>query len=356
MISPRNAIQKMRPYSPPTGLRHGKLRLDFNENTVGCAPEILIGLSKALDQNWLATYPDYTEIQPKLASFFGVKEDQVNLTNGTDEAIQLVINTYVDPGDEVIVLDPTYAMYRFYAEIAGAEVREIGYRDVPGDSEFERVLSVSFEGITEVISDRTKVIFLPNPNNPTGSILTLSEIKKILLSRPNICVVVDEAYFDFWGISALPLIAQFTNLVVLRTFSKAHGLAGLRVGCILSTGENIANIQKGQSPYSVNCLATAAVSLAIDASKATQEFAKQAVLGRKLLETALAQNRFTYWRSEANFVLFDAGEVADLLLERCKEAGILIRDRRHDLPRALRVTAGTPNQVEQFTDILERIR
>ena len=117
----------MAPYSPPTGGRAGKLRLDFNENTVGCSPRVIDFLREKLTAEALPVYPEYVEAMGELAAFFGVATEEFLLTNGTDEAIQVLINTYVDDGDEVLLLHPSYAMYRFYAELAGGEVRELSY-------------------------------------------------------------------------------------------------------------------------------------------------------------------------------------------------------------------------------------
>src|SRR3954464_10728439 len=127
-LRPREAILQMAPYSPPSGGRTDKLRLDFNENTVGCSPKVTEFLKQRLMENRLATYPEYSEARAELAAHFRVDNDQMLISNGTDEPIQVLINTYVDDGDEVIILRPSYAMYRFYAEIAGGEIHEIDYR------------------------------------------------------------------------------------------------------------------------------------------------------------------------------------------------------------------------------------
>src|SRR6516225_11094245 len=133
-IKPRDAVIRMAPYSPPTGGRLGKLRMDFNENTVGCSPRIAQFLRDQISEAALSVYPDYTGVREALAPHFGVAPDEILLTNGTDEAIQVLINTYVDDGDEVLLLRPSYAMYRFYAEVAGAVVREVDF--LPPDFEF----------------------------------------------------------------------------------------------------------------------------------------------------------------------------------------------------------------------------
>ncbi len=127
-IRPREAVLQMAPYHPPTGGRSDKLRLDFNENTIGCSPKVIEFLKQRLEENQLAVYPEYTDAKRELASYFKVAESEMLLTNGTDEAIQVLINTFVDDEDEVIILRPSYAMYKFYAEVAGGAIRELDYR------------------------------------------------------------------------------------------------------------------------------------------------------------------------------------------------------------------------------------
>ncbi len=356
MPEPRTEIQRMRPYNPPTGNRGGKLRLDFNENTGGCPLHVLKAVSEALSKDLLATYPDYEVARQRIADFFEVAEAQILMANGTDEAIQLLVNTFVGPGDEVVVLHPTYAMYRFYAEIAGAKIQEVSYRELPGSEPLERVLQVELDDILDKVGDRTRAIFLPNPNNPTGSTISLETILGVLQAAPYSCVLIDEAYFDFWGVTALALLERNENLFISRTFSKAYGLAGMRFGCLISHAENISNMKKSHSPYSVNSLSIVAVLAAIQDRVWINEYAVQVRQGRELLERELPRHGYSYWKSHANFILFDAGDRADALLQRSLESGVLIRDRRHDLPGALRVTAGLAGQMERFVSVLEELR
>src|SRR5580704_114879 len=149
---PRAAVLKMAPYSPPTGNRAGKLRLDFNENTIGCSPRVIEFLKQQLTPERLSIYPDYADVRPALAEFFHVNPAQLLLTNGTDEAIQVLINTYIDDGDEVLLLHPSYAMYRFYAEVAAANIREIEYRQ--GSLEFP------LEELLDAISPHTRAVLI----------------------------------------------------------------------------------------------------------------------------------------------------------------------------------------------------
>src|SRR5713226_5026151 len=183
---PRRAVLDMAPYSPPTGNRAGSLRLDFNENTVGCSPRIVEFLKQQLSGERLAIYPDYAGVRPALAEFFHVEPGQLLLTNGTDEAIHVLINTYIDDGGEVILLHPSYAMYRLYAEVAGACILEVDYR--PGTLEFP------LEELLAAITPATRAVLIANPNNPTGTAVPLAGVERILKRARKSVVLIDEAY------------------------------------------------------------------------------------------------------------------------------------------------------------------
>ncbi len=345
MLKPRSAVQRMRPYSPPTGGRLNNLRLDFNENVVGCSPRVRQFIANIVTEDLLATYPDYDEVRRDLAVFFGVKPSQLLLTNGTDEAIHLLVETFVESKDEVVVLTPSYAMFRFYAELADAELVEVPYR--------RDNLSFEIDAVLAAVNPRTKGIFISNPNNPTGTSIALNDIAVLLTAAPHACVLIDEAYFEFHGETCLPWIERYDNLFVSRTFSKAFGMAALRVGCIFSAEGNAVAMRKAQSPYSVSQVAAIAAAEAVRDSEFIQRYVEQTLEGRRLIEEALDRLGIRRFPSSANFVLFDAGDQADEIFRRCRDAGVLIRDRRHELPGCLRVTAGPPDQIARFIEILE---
>src|ERR1700722_7183951 len=202
MPKPREAVVRMAPYSPPAAGRHHAIRLDFNENTVGCSPAVIEFLKTHLTAGALSMYPEYSEAKPELASFFGVAESEMLFTNGTDEAIQVLINTYIDDGDDVLILRPSYAMYRFYAELAGASIREV---------DFHSDLSFPLEQLLDAIRQNTRAILIANPNNPTSTGVDVAGIERILQAAPEAAVLIDEAYFDFSGITVLASIARYAN-------------------------------------------------------------------------------------------------------------------------------------------------
>src|SRR5579872_2083483 len=344
---PREAVQRMAPYSPPTGGRAGKLRLDFNENTVGCSPRVIEYLKEKLSVGELAIYPEYLDTRRELAEFFRVATTELLLTNGTDEAIQVLVNTYVDDDDHVVVLRPSYAMYRFYAEVAGASVQEIDYR--------RDDLSFPLEELLDAIQPSTRAVAIANPNNPTGTGTTLAGIERILKKAANAVVLIDEAYFEFSGVTALRLIETTPNLFVSRTFSKVYGMAAMRFGCLFSQSANIAWLHKAQSPYSVNTLAAIAARAAIRDREYVENFVREVLAARELVYVGFRKLGIRYYPSQANFVLFEAGERAIPIRDELRNRGVLVRDRSYEIRGCVRVTIGTRQQMERFLTELERL-
>jgi histidinol-phosphate aminotransferase len=347
LISPRKAVQNMAPYSPPSAGRAGKLRLDFNENTVGCSPRVIEFLKTKLCEDQLSVYPEYTRVRPALANFFKVKPDDLLLTNGTDEAIQVLINTYIDDADEVIILRPSYAMYRFYADVAGANIKEVDYE--PG------TLAFPIEALLAAITSSTRAILISNPNNPTGTATNLPAIKRILDRAPRAAVLIDEAYYDFCGVTALPWIEDYPNLFVSRTFSKVYGMAAMRIGCLFSQAANVQYLHKAQSPYSVNLLAALAAEAAVEDTEFVAKYVAEALAARELLRAGLAQLGIGQAESSANFILGYFGDRAIEVRDALRDKAILVRDRSYEIPGGVRITAGTREQAQAVLDELERI-
>jgi histidinol-phosphate aminotransferase len=346
-LRPRDAVLKMAPYSPPTGGRAGKLRLDFNENTVGCSPRVLAALRDCLTPGSLTIYPEYTDAKKEVAAFFGVAPEALLFTNGTDEAIQVLVNTYVDDGDDVLLMRPSYAMYRFYAEVAGGAIRELEY--CAGD------LAFPLEAFLAAIRPGTRAVIIANPNNPTGSAIDLHAIESILQAAPGAAVLIDEAYFEFYGVTALPLIERYPNLFVSRTFSKVYGMAAMRMGCLFSRPVNIAYLHKAQSPYSVNALAVMAAREAIRDSGYIENYVAEVHAARGLLRAGLDELNIPYFPSQANFILMRIGPRAIEVRDRLREKDVLVRDRSYEIEGCVRVTVGTREQVRRFLRELKEI-
>ena len=345
-LKPRAAVLKMAPYSPPTAGRAGKMRLDFNENTIGCSPRVIEALRRGIEAEDLAIYPEYGGAKADIAAYFKVAPEQFVFTNGTDEAIQIFVNTYVDDGQEVIVLKPAYAMYRFYAEVAGARIVEVPY---PPEMEFP------VDHLLRAITKDTRAVLIANPNNPTGTAVSLDGVMRILKRARHAAVLIDEAYFEFSGITALPEIGANPNLFVCRTFSKVFGMAAMRLGCLFSTERNIGYLHKAQSPYSVNMLAIRAAQAAVEDVDYVQNYVAEALAARELLCLGLERLGIGYVPSSANFVLGRFGERAIEVRDALRVRGILVRDRGYEAPGCVRITVGTREQTRKMLAALEEI-
>ena len=343
MIKPRKAVMEMQAYNPPTSGREDSLRLDFNENTVGCSPNIIKNIRK-IQQNTLSIYPEYTKIRKELVKYCNVGVDEVIPTNGTDEAIKTIFETYIEKGkDEVIIPVPTYAMFKFYAQLNQAVIKEILYN---------QDLSFPTKQVLGAINNKTKIIVLVNPNNPTGtSINTKDTIKIINKAKSNNAVVlIDEAYYQFCSKTSIPLIKNYDNLFITQTFSKAFGLAGLRLGYIISNKNNIDIIQKVLSPYSVNVVATICASAALKDLKYVEKYVAEVKQSKKILYKELNELGIKCYKSDANFVLLRIGSQTAKFCKLLREKGILVRDRSSDqlLNGCVRITIGNIKQTKQL--------
>jgi histidinol-phosphate aminotransferase len=223
----RKAILERHTYEAPAEGRWGKIRLDFNENTTGCSTAALAALRR-LSGKELAMYPEYQEPTKILARYFGVKPEELLLTNGGDDALRVFFDTFVEPGSHILICEPTFPMYRYYAEIAGARVEALHY---------SREMEFPLADVLKALRAKPRVFFLANPNNPTGTLVDKGAIEKILKAAPHTAVVLDEAYADFSGVTGVPWIRRHLNLFIAKTFSKAAGLAGLRLGTVIAQRE-----------------------------------------------------------------------------------------------------------------------
>ena len=221
--APRAVIARMKEYHPPLAGRDG-LRLDFNENTLACSPRVIETLGRIVAGD-LTRYPERGPVEALVAAHLGVSAEQVLLTNGVDEAIHVLAQTYLDESAEILLPVPTYSMYEVYASATGARIVT-----VPAAADF----AFPAAQVLAAIADRTRIVAIANPNSPTGSVASRAQIIRLLEAAPHAIVLVDEAYFHFYGETALDLLPQYPNLVIARTFSKAYGLAGLRLGGLIA--------------------------------------------------------------------------------------------------------------------------
>jgi histidinol-phosphate aminotransferase len=331
MLRPADNLRRVKSYHPPLAGRSG-LRLDFNENTAGCSPRVIERL-RAITADDLSRYPEREPAEKLAADWLGITAAQVLLTNGVDEAIHLLCETYLQPGDEAIVVIPTFGMYEVYASATGATVVT-----VQADADFRLPLA----SVLTRISARTRLIAIANPNNPTGAVAGAADLLTIAERAPDAAILVDEAYFDFYGQSLVGEIASRENLFIARTFSKAYGMAGLRIGVLAGPAAQMDSIRRIASPYNVNAVALACLPAALGDRDYVTSYVAAVRRGRAQLEAELGALGIQYWPSEANFVLAQFGAAHEALVAAVRRRGILVRDRHRDPGCAgcVRITVG----------------
>ena len=349
MLKPRNAVSAIPAYHPPLAGREG-LRLDFNENTVGCSPRVLDRL-RSLTAEDLARYPERQPIEARVANFLGVSDAELLLTNGVDEAIHLLCQTYLAPGDEALIVVPTYSMYRIYMSAAGAQVITI-----PADSNFQ----LPVKALCDRITNRTRLIAIANPNNPTGTFTPSEQLLEIARSAPSAAILIDEAYFEFCGKTLLPRRREYPNVFITRTFSKAYGLAGLRIGVLIGDAEQMPSLRRVCSPYNVNAVALACLPGALADQNYIEQYVTETLQSRTRLEGILAKRGIKFWPSQANFVLARIGSTksdSQVFVEQMHRRGILVRDRSadHACEGCVRFTLGTAEHTNRLLAALDEV-
>jgi histidinol-phosphate aminotransferase len=346
MLEARAAVQKLQSYHPPLAGRQG-LRLDFNENTVGCSPHVLARM-RTLEAEALARYPDREPVEREVARFLRLDAAQLLLTNGVDEAIHLLCSTYLEAGDEAIIVVPTFAMYSLFAQAEGARVVEI--RSGP-DFAFPTA------ELLAKIGPRTRLIAVANPNNPTGAAVSEEILLQIAEVAPHAALLVDEAYFEFHGETLLTRPARPPNVFVGRTFSKAYGLAGLRIGVLLGEAQQMAMVRRVASPYNVNAVALAVLPEALQDTAYVDRYTAEVRRNRDLLEQELDTLGLYYWPSRGNFVLVRIGSAHKEFVQSLRDRGILVRDRNSDpgCEGAVRLTVGSDAHTQTLIAALRSV-
>ena len=346
----RKAVLNLAAYNAPKEGRAKKLRLDFNENTVGCSPAVLRALSRMTAKE-MAIYPEYQETTNRLARYFGVRPAEMHLTNGIDDALHLIADTFIEHDDSVLVVEPTFDMYRFFAELAGARVVALRY-----DEEMRFPVREVIRALRQPRKKCPRVLYIANPNNPTGTLVQQKELRQLLSAAAHTLVLVDEAYFDFAGLTILKWIRRYPNLLVARTFSKSAGLAALRVGCLFGNTKLLAGMRRACSPYPVNSAALVAAAAAVGDPGFLRSYTREVLQSRAMLEEGLVQLGARIYPSSANFVLADFGSAARSLVRALEHQGILVRGRK-DFPRDgfVRISAGTRADTRKLLRAMEGI-
>ncbi len=349
----KSYIHSIRPYQPgkpireverELGLRH-VVKLASNENPLGPSGKALRAMRRALQESHLYPEGSCFYLVRRLAQELGVSESQLLIGNGSNEIIELLARGYLSEGDEVLSSETSFLVYPILAQACGAKYVSVPMKDFRFD----------LRALADAVTERTKIIFIANPNNPTGTYVTEQEVQDFLARvPPHVLVCFDEAYVDFVEAADFPHMLFYIksnrpNVVILRTFSKAYGLAGLRVGYAVGSPDVIAYLHKIRQPFNVNSIAQAGATAALDDSFFLWRTKKLAVHGRLYFYKHLKRMGLRYIPSQANFVLFDTGGDGAAVCEALLKKGIIVRSMvSYGLPSWVRVSIGRRSQNALF--------
>ncbi len=346
MLQVKPQIAALSIYRPPWSSidRTAFLRFDLNENTLPLPDCVKAALKDWIDSDQIPLYPDYAAFMPKLAGYVGAEPEQLLVSNGSDQAIEVVLRSFLGKDDELLMAQPGFPMFSQIAGVIGAKVKGIPYTP---DLHFPR------QEFFAAVSAATKLIVLVNPDNPTGVSIQQDVIEEALALRPDLPVLVDEAYFEFTGVTALPLLTEHPNLIILRTFSKAFALGGLRLGYIIAHPKLITEFIKVRGPFDVNtCALTAAAAQLDDPAATWKRFPQETMQASKpYLEAFFKKNKVRHYPSAAHFLLVEP-ENRDGAVTYLKDRGILVRPMvASAISKTFRMNVGTLEQTKHFAEV-----
>jgi histidinol-phosphate aminotransferase len=296
----------------------------------------------------LNTYPhDYPQLQSKIAEYLKISKDCIRITDGADGAIDTIAFACLEKGDSVVIPSPSFGMFYVPTVIEGTNIIKPEY----GPS-----MEFPLEETLNAIDEKTKLVIICNPNNPTGTIVKKEDILKILEKAKNSFVMIDEVYGEFTGQTCVDLINDHPNLFIIKSFSKAFALASLRVGYLISNPKNIGEINKVAAPYNVNQFGVIAASAALDDLDYMKDYVLEVMTKSKpIFEDYLNENNIKFYPGSANFLLVDVGNSKEFY-ESFKNEGILIRPQRGKLEHCVRISLGTLNDTIEFIKIFDKIK
>jgi len=339
-------------YQKPPELYAG-LRLHQNENTGGCSPRVLEALAR-LRADEIGFYPPYAAATEAVAAYLGVTTDRITLVNGLDEGIMAVAVAYLraaigGPQLEAVVPEPAFEIFRFDTAVAGGRLVQVMPRPD---------FSFPLDDVLHAITPNTRVVFVTNPNNPTGVGVPREAIRAVVERvPPGAIVFVDEAYAEFAGETFMPELERYPNVIVGRTFSKAFGLAGLRIGCLVGAPATLDPVRQAIPVYSVNIAAVAAVQAALTDLDYLATYVREVAESKAMLYDACDRLGLGYVKSRSNFVLVRAGERTQAIVTGALGRGIYIRDRSTEPGCAgcIRIAAGVVEHTRRLIAVMEDI-
>lgn len=335
-VKPRKAVLEMPEYHPPLAGRDA-LRLDFNENTFSPSPKVLERLRQVTAEG-LTKYPERAPVEKIVAEHFGLEPSQVVLTNGLDEAIHLMACAFLEEGDEAMIATPGFFMYDVSIQMMTRNIVRV---------QSDETLAFPFERFLAAITEKTKLIIVASPNNPTGAVVSREQLLAIAKAAPQAVLMVDEAYYHFHGETTMQDVGKVPNLIVARTFSKAYGLANLRIGMLAGPAELLKYVCKVSSPYNVNGMALDCLPAAVADEDYLAWYAEQVRVGRERMMARLRELGVPFFESHANFVLMRIGAKHKELVAAMRARGVLLRDRSTDpgCDGFVRITIGVEEHV-----------
>ncbi len=337
----KNHIVALTAYKPPLEGRspNAFTLLDFNERTIPVSEPIKRALHDYIDAGRLQMYPAYGDIVERLSGYVGVTAEQLMITNGSDQGIDLVFRAVATPESEAIIPGPSFAMYTQCAKVEGMRLIE---------PQYTREQGYPLAEVKAAITPNTRIIVISNPNNPCGTIVSSEVVAEIASAAPEAAILLDECYFEYSQETAVALIDQFPNLFITRTFSKTWGIPALRFGYLMSAAENILALCNIRGPYDINQLAIVAATAALDNPEYTQSYVEEVMSQAKpLLESWLDNVGIEYWKSSANYIWCFPDNAEDLSSYLQKSA-FLVRPKAYQKRLGLRITVGTVEQMQEL--------
>jgi len=326
------------------------IKLASNENALGPSPKALEAVKKALPR--LNRYPDSQgfNLRKKLSRIMRLDQSSFVFGNGSDELIDMIIRTFVENDENVVTADLTFLEYEIVSAVNARKVIRVPLRYFKYD----------LEALRKKIDRKTKVVFIANPNNPTGTYVTRCELEEFLSGIPeNVIVVLDEAYDSFIDADDFPFGLNYiksANVIVMKTFSKAYGLAGVRLGYAVGRPELVSFMERVRQPFNINSLAQSAACAALDDRKFLEKTRSAVFQGKDYLYAALGRMGIAYVQSVANFLLVDTGRDGVGVFKELLKCGVIIRDmKQYGLKNFIRVTIGTKKENEKFIAALKKV-
>ena len=330
--------------------RHGLIRLDKNERVTAFPEDIFEQLISDLSSDHLTAYPETEELYGRLAQLHSMPTSNFMLTAGSDMAIRHCFDLFVNPGGEVVALDPTFAMVDIYCQLYGSKKQTVSY---------DRQLRLDLERMLNVIGPKTELVIIANPNSPTGTLISEEDLTEILIkaARFQVPVLIDEAYYGFCKQTAVPMLEEHYNLIISRTFSKAYGLAGLRIGYLLAQTEIALLFYRFRPMYEVNSIGVLAAIKILDHPQVAETYLLATEEGRRLLLNFAKEREIAYRDTQANFIFIDFGDKKQAVMDECSRAGILVRGGLsiEGFETYLRISLGPVTAMQPLIEAISRV-